>query len=100
MYWLEKEGAEMTNMPTTSDNHEKETLISKEIETSKYMILFMFLEVEDLNIDLNLKAETTTGVNKEPKLILLEPGPSTNDYTFGMDKNEGISEMFDISLEK
>ena len=32
-------------------------------------------------------------------MILLKPAPTFNDYNFDMNKNDGISDMFDLNLE-
>ena len=31
--------------------------------------------------------------------ILLNPAPSSKDYTFNMDKNEGLTDMLDIVID-
>lgn len=47
-----------------------------------------------------MNAENSESLKKEENLILLTPGPSSKDYMFSMDKNDGVAEMFDISIEK
>ncbi|CAF1089754.1 unnamed protein product, partial [Brachionus calyciflorus] len=54
-------------------------------------------EENNQNNEDSMKKELTT-ISKE-NLILLTPGPSSRDYLFTMDKNEGLVEMFDIFLE-
>lgn len=42
--------------------------------------------------------EQYNNIEKE-NMILLKPAPTFNDYNFDMNKNDGISDMFDLNLE-
>jgi len=42
--------------------------------------------------------EKYNNIEKE-NMILLKPAPTFNDYNFDMNKNDGISDMFDLNLE-
>lgn len=42
------------------------------------------------------ETKTRTLLSKSNGFILMEPVPSLVDYTFNMDKSEGLFDMFDI----
>ncbi|RNA11161.1 Transcription factor E2F4 [Brachionus plicatilis] len=47
----------------------------------------------------NQKNDLNEDPDTNEELVLLTPGPSSKDYLFTMDKQEGLIDMFDINLE-
>lgn len=55
---------------------------------------FKFFDIKKFILFKNEK-----GLNQKEDLVLLSPEPSSKDYLFTMDKQEGLADMFDINLE-
>lgn len=57
------------------------------------------VSIEENNVEETKKAkksQSPVSNSNEPNLVLLKPQPSAKDYTFGLERTQGISDMFNF----